>query len=160
MAKPGGYDCDTGRFNEVSVAEMTSEPTQTRWSQLHGNDLIVLRADRTKDAQLGDLIFVDMKPAEVDESFWRKSASELLNHPSFISMLKATAEQAASLKSKLWWQNSRKPRDESDTPTYLFQTREGGMGILQITGYTENPRGVKLRYKLVQNGGGGNSSHR
>ncbi len=25
------------------------------------------------------------------------------------------------------------------------------MGILQITGLSENPRGVKLRYKLVQN---------
>jgi len=31
-----------------------------------------------------------------------------------------------------------------------FKTREGGMGILQITGFTDNPRGVKLRYKLVQ----------
>ncbi len=34
--------------------------------------------------------------------------------------------------------------------TYLFKTREGGKGLLQITGFTENPRGVKLRYKLVQ----------
>jgi serine/threonine protein kinase len=34
--------------------------------------------------------------------------------------------------------------------TYLFKTREGGMGILQITGFTENPRGMKIRYKLVQ----------
>jgi hypothetical protein len=25
------------------------------------------------------------------------------------------------------------------------------MGILQITGFTNNPRGVKIRYKLVQN---------
>ncbi|MDD5138642.1 MAG: serine/threonine-protein kinase [Verrucomicrobiales bacterium] len=33
---------------------------------------------------------------------------------------------------------------------WFFKTREGGMGILQITGFTENPRGVKLRYKLVQ----------
>jgi serine/threonine protein kinase len=33
---------------------------------------------------------------------------------------------------------------------YGFQTREGGMGILQITGFTDNPRGVKIRYKLVQ----------
>ena len=39
----------------------------------------------------------------------------------------------------------------SDEPTtWLFKTREGGTGILQITGFTENPRGVKLRYKLVQ----------
>jgi serine/threonine protein kinase len=34
---------------------------------------------------------------------------------------------------------------------WFFKTREGGMGILQITGFTDNPRGVKIRYKLVQN---------
>jgi serine/threonine protein kinase len=33
--------------------------------------------------------------------------------------------------------------------SFGFKTREGGMGLLQITGFTENPRGVKLRYKLV-----------
>jgi len=31
-----------------------------------------------------------------------------------------------------------------------FRTRSGTLGILQITGFTDNPRGVKLRYKLVQ----------
>jgi predicted transcriptional regulator len=34
----------------------------------------------------------------------------------------------------------------------LFETREGTIGIMQITSFTENPRGVKIRYKLVQNG--------
>jgi len=34
--------------------------------------------------------------------------------------------------------------------TFLFRTREGGTGLLQITGFTNNPRGVKIRYKLVQ----------
>ena len=34
--------------------------------------------------------------------------------------------------------------------TFAFETREGSQGVLQITGFTENPRGVKLRYKLVQ----------
>jgi hypothetical protein len=33
--------------------------------------------------------------------------------------------------------------------TYVFQTREGGQGLLQITGFTDNPRGVKIRYELV-----------
>jgi len=41
--------------------------------------------------------------------------------------------------------------------TYAFQTREGGIGLLQITGFTDNPRGVKIRYKLVQNGGDNSS---
>ncbi len=34
--------------------------------------------------------------------------------------------------------------------THLFRTSEGGMGILQITGFNEDPPGVKIRYKLVQ----------
>ena len=34
--------------------------------------------------------------------------------------------------------------------TFLFKTRAGGVGILQFTGFTDNPRGVKLRYKLVR----------
>lgn len=34
--------------------------------------------------------------------------------------------------------------------TFLFKTRECGVGLLQITGFTENPRGVKIRYKLVR----------
>jgi hypothetical protein len=35
--------------------------------------------------------------------------------------------------------------------TRIFKTQSGSLGILQITGFTENPRGVELRYKLVQN---------
>jgi hypothetical protein len=38
------------------------------------------------------------------------------------------------------------------TDTFFFQTREGGKGILQILGFADNPRGVKIRYKLVENG--------
>jgi hypothetical protein len=34
--------------------------------------------------------------------------------------------------------------------TFLFKTREGGMGVVQIVGFTDNPHGVKIRYKLVQ----------
>ncbi|HEX5399398.1 MAG TPA: hypothetical protein VFY06_10160, partial [Verrucomicrobiae bacterium] len=41
---------------------------------------------------------------------------------------------------------------EAQHPAYWFETRKGLEGILQITGFTENPRGVKIRYKLVQNG--------
>ncbi len=48
-----------------------------------------------------------------------------------------------------------KPDDGSilrgDTPLiYKFKTREGGIGILQIVGFTEKPKGVKIRYKMVQ----------
>jgi len=34
--------------------------------------------------------------------------------------------------------------------TALFQTREGGMGMLQITGYSNAPLGLDVRFKLIQ----------
>jgi hypothetical protein len=34
--------------------------------------------------------------------------------------------------------------------TYAVKTREGGRGLLQILGFTSNPPGVKIRYKLLQ----------
>ena len=41
---------------------------------------------------------------------------------------------------------------ESLPATFLFKTHKGGMGVLQIVCFTDNPRGVKIRYKLVQGG--------
>ena len=34
--------------------------------------------------------------------------------------------------------------------TYGFKTREGSLGLLQITGFTDNPSVAMIRYKLVQ----------
>jgi hypothetical protein len=35
--------------------------------------------------------------------------------------------------------------------SFALQTREGVQGLLQLTGFTEEPRGLTIRYKLVQN---------
>jgi hypothetical protein len=34
--------------------------------------------------------------------------------------------------------------------TFAFKTAKGTRGLLQITSFTDNPRGVKIRYKLVR----------
>ena len=34
--------------------------------------------------------------------------------------------------------------------TFAFQTRKGDLGILQVIRFTEEPRGIRIRYKLVQ----------
>jgi serine/threonine protein kinase len=44
------------------------------------------------------------------------------------------------------------PRPMALPATFAVRSRTGEIGLLQITGFTENPRGVKIRYKLVQNG--------
>ena len=42
---------------------------------------------------------------------------------------------------------------EGLTPmTFGFRTRKGDCGLLQVTGFTDNPRGVKIRYKLIRGG--------
>jgi hypothetical protein len=33
---------------------------------------------------------------------------------------------------------------------FAFETDEGLMGVLQVTGFVDNPRGIKFRYKLVE----------
>ena len=39
----------------------------------------------------------------------------------------------------------------SDPPlTFAFQTRKGTLGLLQVIRYTEEPHGVRIRYKLAQ----------
>ncbi len=61
-----------------------------------------------------------------------------------------------------WSLMTAKPADQSairmgETPSnaFMFRTREGGWGVLQIVGESENPPGVKIRYRLVQPEGKG-----
>jgi hypothetical protein len=42
------------------------------------------------------------------------------------------------------------PNRQAIPATFLFSTREGGHGVLQIIGFTDKPSGVKVRYKLVR----------
>jgi len=86
----------------------------------------------------------------VESSDWEGApASAVLAHatnlPSMKELFKNTPE-FARMTVILFSEDGIFPK------TYIFHTREGGAGILQITGFTENPRGVKIRYKLVQNG--------
>jgi hypothetical protein len=38
----------------------------------------------------------------------------------------------------------------SDAHFILFRTHDGDAGVMEILGASQNPRGVKIRYKLVQ----------
>jgi len=39
------------------------------------------------------------------------------------------------------------------TDTFFFRTREGGHGVLQILGQSDDPVGVRVRYRLVKQSG-------
>jgi serine/threonine protein kinase len=63
-----------------------------------------------------------------------------------------TADWVADNASKIehTWESQKMSGVGNLPKTFLFKTGVGGMGLLQIIGFTENPRGVKIRYKLVQ----------
>ncbi|HEU6449271.1 MAG TPA: protein kinase [Verrucomicrobiae bacterium] len=106
--------------------------TQKCWMQTNGVDALCVVPG------VGGLVCLDMKTLSVPSQTWDNLSPELLGQ------LERGPRQDTNFFAPL---NS----DWSSPPTWLFQTREGSVGILQITGFTPNPRSVKIRYKLVQN---------
>ena len=69
------------------------------------------------------------------------------------------------------WQDSHEAQHRFDTPNQTFYatpalsphamaflTREGTMGVLEVFGYSVNPPGVRIRYKMLQNNPGSRST--
>jgi serine/threonine protein kinase len=90
--------------------------------------------------EAGDFMFVvGMDVIKTVNSDWNAMSPEQLR----TALLKGI--DPANLEMKM---------EASNLPvTFGFQTYAGNVGLLQITGFTDNPRGVKLRYKLVQTNG-------
>ena len=74
------------------------------------------------------------------------------NPPEYVSGAPYTMRSAAQRDSREDGAPVVNLLTREQSVTYYFRTREGTSGLLQITGFTDNPRGVKIRYKLVQNG--------
>ncbi|HOX59561.1 MAG TPA: protein kinase [Verrucomicrobiota bacterium] len=89
------------------------------------------------------LITHGLKLSDLTPSQWENaSASELnaaLNIPTAVEHVEVTGATLYVLPDGLL------------PITFAFETRDGARGILQVTAFTDNPRGVKLRYKLAQN---------
>jgi len=129
---PMMIDFDSGSLLAGSSAMWAADTgSQKTWMQTNGVDAMGVIP------QVNGLVGLDMKAVRVLSSMWSNVSAA------------AIAEVVKSKSSK---DTTLLSADELLPSTWIFQTREGGMGILQITGFTENPRGVKVRYKLVQNG--------
>ena len=115
---------------------------QQRWMLTNGAAMLT-----TKETGYWILIAGGLRLGDFPREHWDKADSTevaesllhgtTLRHPEAIEL----ADVSYLLPSPL------------TTPFVLsFQTSEGSMGLLQILSFTGNPPGVKLRYKLVQNG--------
>jgi len=73
--------------------------------------------------------------------------------PEYVEGVPHTLRQAEQRTSSEWGAPVVSVLKPEQSITYYFRTREGAVGLMQIIGFTGNPRAVKIRYKLVQSGG-------
>jgi len=133
-------DFDSGKVANSLPESVTKSPdiamnvlNAVSWMEREGMDAI--------SEPSGDLKGVGMKARAVDKVAW-----DHLSPAEIVATLAIITRET--------WQDLD-PRDKTDaerkTPaTWVFETREGGKGILQVLEQTK--AGVKLRYKLVQGG--------
>jgi beta-lactamase regulating signal transducer with metallopeptidase domain/HEAT repeat protein len=132
-------DIDTGRWD--TKADFGENDREThKWVRDNGLDLLGV----FEKEQFGLLAF-DMAVLPVKNTDWeRLTAEEVVANWSLAQM---EANKITPMT----------PMEAPDRPaTYLFRTRENGIGILQIVDFTDNPKGVKIQYKIVEGTGSEN----
>ncbi len=124
-------DFDSGRLYAGSKEMWESDTSaQKRWMQTNGVDALGVIPE------VNGLVGLDIAAIPVGNELWdQATAAGLMNQLSPVKPVDTFLFKVGAASPATW----------------LFRTREGGAGILQITGFTKNPRGVKIRYKLVEN---------
>jgi hypothetical protein len=126
-------DLDGNKVFAPPRPDLSSEELDA-WITRNGIDAIAI----TKVRQAGDmqgLLGWNMRLLQVGPDNWQKLTP---------------AELAAQLESVQPMREVMLRGENALPATFLFETGASNMGVLQITGFTENPRAVKIRYKLVQ----------
>jgi serine/threonine protein kinase len=136
-------DADTNNLLNLDSGTVSSFPSfivgyrdsaATSWYRKNSIDVM----GQTQDAPL---LGRDMIVQQVSAAWWDNLTSEQLNTFQIHSK-----HEYATIESPLMGLTNF-----PGETTFLLKTREGSIGLLQITGFTENPHSVKIRYKLVQN---------
>jgi serine/threonine protein kinase len=139
-------DLDTGRIleapAEIQKAGYDSERVRD-WMRTNGADLVCLQT-RTPS-----LILVD-GPAMLTGLLQDPGNGNTI--PRHIDQITAEEVLQTAKTFTLEWMKTNRQRVwgiEPDSAS-VFKTREGGIGVVEITGTSDNPPGVKIRYKLLR----------
>ena len=133
-------DLDDGRLLSVPPDIMRARVNNPRpllnWMVAHGADLVV--SDYPSSTSLG---------FHLDDGLLLRPA----DNTTFDGITASASDVGRQLAQREASQDADVPKvDIGAQPVFLFKTREGGVGVLQILDLTDNPRGVKIRYKLLQ----------
>ncbi|MGN6553226.1 MAG: protein kinase domain-containing protein [Verrucomicrobiota bacterium] len=115
-----------------------------RWIAASGADLIALAPP--PNSRMG--IFATVL-APLEASAWNnhRSRAALLE---ILTQARSTEPLATNTIPEMHEALSAIPIDRPLPATYAFCTAEGNVGLLQITGFTETPRDMEIRYQLAQ----------
>ncbi|NQT01224.1 MAG: M48 family metalloprotease, partial [Planctomycetes bacterium] len=121
-------DLDAGKLvTPPDILNFDDENAVLRWIKDNGIDVMGETA-----AGVNGLAGFNMYAARVDNYFWDAGPREVTDR----LMVRIDDPVLLSVESLL-------------PVTYLIKTSEYKLGILQILGFVENPKGIKIRYKLL-----------
>ncbi len=128
-------DLDTGKLvTPPKEAFEGGSKTAIEWARKNGID-----AGGGTQPEVQGLIGLDIIALAVDNKVWNLSGDAGLMADKRNAFAVSTPGNPVYLSAK------------GGVPaTYKFQTREGGLGVLQIVGFTDDPKGTKIRYKMLQ----------
>ena len=141
------YDISTGSncFLNFETQDMSSPnekfinaEAMRVWAERHGYDLVA--DDSGRPAGRRGLTFLGGFATTADS--WDRATVE-----SVVKTAQEAEAKLAGIPNRL--PLSRISVQTNSTGTFVFETRRGWRGLLQITGFTESPRGVKVRYRLA-----------
>jgi hypothetical protein len=131
-----GLDFESGQLWTATATALPSDDLRKQWIADHGIDLLVL----SKGGFKWRLVGPEFKVARLAQGRWDQATPGELRR----------ALDAAVMETEDGWP-FHAIHDRLEQPLdFAFQTGGGTIGLLQLTGFTDNPSGVKLRYKLVQ----------
>jgi len=165
-SQPGG---DAGRdWEALDIPQDSRRYQYISWLRESGTDLMfagdgkiigfdgvfaAVHGDSSTNWDDWDSLTTGQVRAAVDMVDWELRATKASAHGQPVPPAPATGgsyRSAMQLDSREYGGPVVSQLTPDQSVNWAFKTRDGQIGILQITGFTDNPPAVKIRYKLVQ----------
>ena len=131
--------CVVGQIDLASVTNTDPLGFLREWERLHGLDAMVEEKSKLPDSKNSGF------PRLVN--LFGNSCLFIHDDSGTFDTVRAAdvnAKMQPATEGRLFWGIAQGPG------AWWFRTQDGGQGVLEILGTSDNPRGLKIRYKLIE----------